>query len=256
MLKNFFVIILFSIISYCRIDAQIINENHVFEVGEEFTLDAYYNVGFLWFKVGVATFSVSEYNNNYVFTVTAKNLPKWDWLYEVRTHHEASCTKDMKPLYMKCQVFEKGVYYEDQYVYEDKTDHHLLKRHRIMNNTTYDTVFSMPHEVHDIINSIYVARNVDFSENEGKNLPFYPLFGNQVHRMLGSLIGKETITTKDGVTYNCDKYTAHVGPGTIVDKDPVYVYLTDDGKMIPVLIEAKLSIGYVKVYLHSVKYRK
>ncbi|MBR4970254.1 MAG: DUF3108 domain-containing protein, partial [Paludibacteraceae bacterium] len=40
------------------------------------------------------------------------------------------------------------------------------------------------------------------------------------------------------------------GAGTIFEPDePVYVYVTDDNRKVPVLVVAKLRIGTVKVYL-------
>ena len=235
-------------------NGQIVTSNKAFRIGEEFVLDAYFNVGFLWLKVGTASFSVDEEHGNYLFTVKANNYPKWDWLYKVNTLHVASCTKSMQPLYMWCQVHEKDHYYEDRYDYTKEDDHYLVRRQT--NGYRYpdgrDTSYALPLEAHDIINSVYVARNTDLTTNNGVLIPFYPIFGDRIHMMYGNVLGKETITTKENETYECLKCTAIVGSGTIVDNsEPVYVYVTDDDRKIPVLVETKLSFGRVKVYLKS-----
>lgn len=238
-------------------NSQIISKNEAFSVGEEFTLDAYYNLGLIWIKVGEADFKVEEEGENYKFTVTAHTFSEWDWIYSMNTLHVASCTKDMKPLYMWCKVHENGKYSEDRYDYMDKGTHYDV--HRVAKNEKYhngflDTTFCMPYEAHDIINSVYVARNTDLSYNGGKDIPFYPIFGNSIHIMLGDVLGKKVIKTRAGEKYGCTKNIAKVGDGTIVDdKSPVYVYVTDDIHKIPVLVECKLSIGSVKVYLRSLK---
>lgn len=235
-------------------NSQIVTSNKAFNVGEEFVLDAYFNVGFLWFKVGTASFAVTEERGNYLFTVKANNYPKWDWVYKMNTLHVASCTKDMQPLYMWCQVHEKGNYYEDRYDYTREDDHYWVRRqtsgYRYPDGR--DTSFVMPLEAHDIINSVYAARNADLTVNDGVLIPFSPIFGDRVHTMYGSILGKQKVKTKEGETYDCLKCTAIVGSGTIVDdSDPVYVYVTDDDRKIPVLVETKLNFGKVKVYLKS-----
>lgn len=259
-IRPYIALLIFLLLFEGKVRAQVVTENKVFPVGEVFELEAYYNLGFIWTKIGVATFETSEdEHGNYLFTVKMMNLPKWDWLYEVHTLHRAACTKNMKPLYMRCDVHENGLDYTDEYVYTDKGGYNSIHRHRELrrDSTTniLDTTFSLPYEAKDIINAIYMARNYIPMIYKGvenpKDVPFYPIFGNTTHKIIGNFYDKETIKTRDGKTYQCRKYTAAVGEGTIVDKDPVYAYLTDDGHMIPVLVEAKLSIGYVKIYLKS-----
>ncbi len=245
--------------------AQTVTENKVFPVGEEFVLEAYYNLGFIWAKVGVAEFKVGEdEHGNYDFRVKMYNLPKWDWLYEVHTEHHAVCTKAMKPLYMECDVKDNGAVYTDKYVFEEKGDKNAIHRHRVTvrdsQKVAFDTVFIMPKEASDIINAIYMARNYLLKLKEQspmpKDIPFYPLFGNGSHKIVGNIGDTTRIKTREGETYLCREYTASVGTGTIVAKDPIYAYLTDDERMIPVLVEAKLSIGNVKIYLKSYKVNK
>lgn len=245
-----------SLISLNNVHAQIVNKNDVFLVGEKFVLDAYFNLGLLWFKVGTAEFKVETENDNYKFVVTAKSLPKWDWLYSVNTLHVASCTKDMKPLYMWSKVHENGEYSEDSYTFEDKGGYnsiHRVKKSNKIPGGVLDTVFNMQYEAHDIINSVYVARNADLTFNGGKKIPFYPIFGNKIFTIYGDVLGEETVKTKEGEKYDCLKCVAHIGGGTIADKDvPIYVYVTKKEK-VPVLVEAKLSFGSVRVYLNELK---
>ncbi len=254
MLNRLFVLIISVTFLVGGMHAQRVTANKAFPVGEHFVLDAYFNLGLLWIKLGTADFAVSEENGNYVYTVTARNYPKWNRIYEVNTLHVASCTKDMRPLYMWCKVHENGKYSEDSYTYKCKGDHYEIRRkcksQKYPNGL--DTLLYLPLEAHDIINSIYVARNADLTVNGGKNIPFYPIFGNGIHIMYGDVIGRATIKTREGDVYKCTKNIAKVGSGTIVDNsEPVYVYVTDDDRLIPVLVEAKLSIGYIKVYLKN-----
>ncbi len=252
-------LILLTMLLLCSLTnatAQEVTRNTAFSVGERFSLDAYFNLGAIWIKLGEAEFRVSEENGNYKFIVTAHNMPKWDRIYQMNTYHEASCTKDMKPLYMKCKVSENGNYYEDSYIFKEKGNHYEVHRHtknkKKFPSGEFDTTFAVSLAAHDIINSVYVARNADLTKNNGKKIPFSPIFGNGIHTIYGDVLGKEKIKTREHKTFRCLKGAAYVGDGTIVDgKTPAYVYVTDDGHLLPVLVEAKLSIGSVKVYLRD-----
>lgn len=242
-------LLLLILFSFLNLEAQDrVTENKAFKVGEVLKLKAYYHFGLLWFEVGEATFSVSEESGNYKFTVKAKNHSRWDWLYKLNTLHEASCTKSMVPLYMRCQTEENGVLSTDEMIYEGNTIFKKEQGSKYPNG--WDSTYIRQKDSYDIINSVYVARNVDLSINNGINIPFYPIFGNEVVPVFGSVIGEEKIKTQNKVTYNCLKCTATVGAGTIFEPDePVFVWVTNDDRKIPVLVEAKLRIGAVKVYL-------
>lgn len=236
-------------ISFVTVQAQDrVTSNNAFKIGEVMKMKAYYHFGLLWFEVGEATFSVSEEEGNYKFTVKAKNHQRWDWLYKLNTLHEASCTKSMEPIYMKSTTEENGVFGTDEMIYKNNNvyKHEQSSKHP----NGWDTTYVRQNDSYDIINSVYVARNVDLSINNGVNIPFYPIFGNDVVPVFGSIIGKERIKNHNKVSYDCLKCTATVGAGTIFTPDePVYVWVTDDNRKIPILVEAKLRIGTVKVYL-------
>mgnify|MGYP003418351004 FL=1 len=245
-IRLFIILLLFSLFNIEAKDR--VTSNNAFKPGEVMKLKAYYHFGLLWFEVGEATFSVSEENGNYKFTVKAKNHPRWDWLYKLNTLHEASCTKSMEPIYMRSTTEDNGVFSTDEMHYKDGVITKYEKGSKYPDG--WDTTYTRQTDSYDIINSVYVARNVDLSINGGKDIPFYPIFGNDVFLVHGSVIEKERIKTHNKVSYDCIKCTATVGAGTIFTPDePVYVWVTDDNRKIPVLVEAKLRIGTVKVYL-------
>lgn len=248
----YFFILFFSIGGI--VNAQIVEKNTVFKIGEKFVLDAYFNVGRIWIKVGEAEFKVEAEADNYRFMVTAKSLPKWDWIYSMNTLHVASCTKDMKPLYMWSNVYENGEYAEEHYTFIDKGTYNEIHRKRRSSKNSgevLDTTFNLPYEAHDIINSVYVARNTDLTYNGGKSIPFSPIFGSKIFTIYGDVLGEEKVTTKENQSFDCLKCVANIGGGTIAEKDmPIYVYVTKK-ELIPVLVEAKLSLGNVRVYLRE-----
>lgn len=240
--------------SLTELPAQEINGNHAFRTGEVMEYDAYYNLGPLWIKLGYAKFTVDSIEGNYKFTVTAYNLPKWDWVYSLHTVHTSICTPDLTPLFYSAITTENGVHTELTYDYDTENNmvHRWSKGSSAPNGSS--RVFSVIPHSQDILNSIYVARNVDLTQNNGVDIPFYPIYDDTVVTVLGSVIGREMIKTREGVEYYCKKCTAIPPANTLFDaSEPVFVWITDDKRVVPVLVEAKIMIGRVKIYLSSYK---
>jgi hypothetical protein len=250
-----YIIFFFMLFTLFRIPAssQCVKENKAFDIGEELYFYAYYNWGKLWIKAGKASFIVSEKDSNYVYTVEAANLPGWDWLYYLRTTHIASMTKEMKPVFLKAYTNEKGDISSDEYYYINN------EIHKHFTNTTYpegkDTVYPHTSCSWDIINAVYAARNFNFNDYEiGQDIPFYVNFSDKTHTIYGKIIKEEKIKNKEGEEFDCLKCTATVPPGTIFAANrPVYVWITNDERRLPILIECQIRIGSIKVYLYEYK---
>ncbi len=242
-----FSLLLFSVGS--RVEAQCVEGTQAFGAGEVLDYAAYYNWGFVWVKAGVAKFSVAEENGNYKFTVVADNLPKWEWLYSLHSRHTASVTKDFKPLYMQASTSENGVVTKDYYRYDGDF---IYKTYSSRKDTLVRTkVIEHPACSWDIINAVYVARSMDVRNRKEKSkIPFHVIFNDSVYTIYGSVLGREKIETRTGKEYDCLKCTATVVEGTMFEAGvPVYVWITNDVRQIPVLVESKIKVGSVKVYL-------
>jgi hypothetical protein len=228
-----------------------VDKNQAFKVGEEIKYYAYYNWGKIWIKAGEASFHVSEKDGNYVFTVTAENLPKWDWLYYLRTTHEAGMTKKMKPVYMKASSIENKTWSDVEYTYKGGYIHKHFANNDHPNGK--DTSYAHTPCSWDIINAVYIARNVNIRNVKAEEqIPFYINFDDTTHTIYGKVLKKEQIKNRNGEVFDCLKCSATVVAGTIfAENKPVYVWITDDMRQIPVLIESQIAIGAIKVFLYS-----
>ncbi len=242
-------IVLLNISSF----SQCVTKNQAFKVGEELKYYAYYNWGMIWVKAGEASFNVSEYNDNYLFTVTAKNLPAWDWLYRLQTTHKAEMTKQMQPVSMKATTVENKNWDYVEFIYKGDSIHKHLINNQYPDGK--DTVFPHTPCSWDIISAVYIARNTGFQHIPmGQNIPYYLNFNDSTHIIYGTVLEKERIQNREGVEFDCLKCTATVSPGTIFAAGkPVYVWITDDIRRIPVLIESQISIGSIKIFLYEYK---
>jgi len=230
-----------------------VDKNQAFKIGEEIRYYAYYNWGMIWIKAGEAFFSVGECDDNYLFTVKAKNLPGWDWLYRLRTTHEAKMTKQMKPVSLKASTIENKTWSNVEYSYKGDSIYKQFANNNYPNGK--DTSYIYIPCSWDIINAVYIARNVDVKNFKmGEQIPYYLNFDEKTHTIYGKVLKKERIKNREGEVFDCLKCSATVVPGTIfAENKPVYVWITDDTRQIPVLIETQISVGSVKIFLYDYK---
>lgn len=252
-MAKYILLIIGTILSYASSFSQCVDKNRAFKVGEEIKYHAYYNWGKIWVKAGEASFHVGEKNGNYVFTVKAQNLPKWDWLYRLQTTHEAVITKQMEPVYMKAFTIENKTWSEVEYIYKGDRIYKYFSNNDHPNGK--DTSYARTPCSWDIINAVYIARNVNVRNTKiEEQIPFYPNFNDATHIIYGKVLKKEQIKNRKGEVFDCLKCSATVVAGTIfAENKPVYVWITDDVRQIPVLIESQIAIGSIKVFLYSYK---
>lgn len=249
------VVILAFILGTFSLLAQKPQPNRAFLPGEVMTYDAYYNFGLVWIKLGSAKFTVELQDSaTYKFTVSASNLPKWDNIFSINTVHTATSTLEQVPLTYTAVTTQNGSHSEIRYEF-DHTDK-MVARAKVSDKFPEGTYKVFPFEPYsqDIINSIYVARNVDLTQNGGKDIPFYPIYDDKVFPTYGTVLGTERIKTREGESFDCLKCVTMPPDDTMFDaKEPVYVWITADERRIPILVEAKIMIGRLKVYLNAYK---
>ncbi|MFT6324854.1 MAG: hypothetical protein ACJAWO_002422, partial [Halieaceae bacterium] len=112
-----------------------------------------------------------------------------------------------------------------------------------------DTV-KVPVGIQDLISAYYYARSIDIDHYKvGDILTFNAFVDGIVEAVRIRYIGKETIEIKSG-KYRCFKFQPVVIEGRVFsDEEDLMVYISDDKNKIPVLIEAKVIVGSVKLEL-------
>ena len=77
---------------------------------------------------------------------------------------------------------------------------------------------------------------------------------NKVHNLYVRYLGKEIIADRNKQKYRCVKFSALLVSGTIFQGgEELSVWVTDDYNKIPILIEAGILVGSIKVYLSEAK---
>ncbi|MCU7547612.1 DUF3108 domain-containing protein [Chitinophagaceae bacterium LB-8] len=220
-------------------------QDFAFKAGEKITYTVFYNVIGLYINAGTATFSTTRVNfQNYdAYHVVGEGSTnsKYDWIFKVRDRYESYFdADDLKPI-----KFIRNVNEGDYKKYEEVVFDHDNKI-----AITKKGMIKIPHQVQDVISSLYYARNLDFNNYKpGDKIPFNMFLGDEVYNMYIRYVGKESVKTKYG-NFNAIKIKPLLLKGqTFNGGEKMTIWVTDDPNHIPVRIESPIVVGTVKVDL-------
>lgn len=113
-------------------------------------------------------------------------------------------------------------------------------------NKSYD----VPAHAQDMISAFYYARTWDLSNLvEGQEFTMDLFMDNENWPLKMKFVGKETIKIRNG-KYRCLKFQPLVQEGRIFQSnDDLNVWISDDGNHIPILVQAKILVGSIKMEL-------
>lgn len=246
-------VIMLAFFSYVAAFAQCITKNvAVPPEGENLKYGAYFNWGALWVKGGEASFKAKQVDNVLVYNISAQTMPKWRWIYDLQTSLVGTMdSKTMKPLF-----FESSTNENKKQKHERITYNNGKLQYSVWGETTADMkTVEVPHPAcsYDLVNEVYASRNLDLSQYKiGEQISFNVFFTSQMSVVTGEIVGYEKKKTRDGVTYDCIKCRANSIPYSIFDpSQPVFIWVTNNERHIPVVVECKIKMGYIKVFLEK-----
>ncbi len=230
-----------------------------FQPGEKFTLNIYYNWGFIWLNAGWATFEIRDttWNNQpalHLFS-NGSTYSGYDWFYKVRDTYESIVEPGTyRPYWFHCNTNEGGYIDKEITTFNYADSIAIARTETSKRGERIDTLKVTP-EITDLVSAIYICRSIDFSKIEiGQQVPVPVLVCNKIYNLHFRYIGKEEVTTKDGDVYNCRKYAVMMVDGTIFKGgEDLTAWITDDMNCAPVMMEAKIAVGSVKAFLTEIK---
>jgi len=239
----------FSLFAQCE------SENIAFKDGDKLSYEVYYNVGFIWVEAAEVVFEVKKKSFNglecFHLSVYGKSLPSYDWAFKVRDYYDTYAEAET----LKPQLFirntSEGDYKVDNTYYFDYDNKEIISRTSNSNQPPKDSTLVLDKCYKDLLSTFYSARSNDFSTFEvDKNVPFDVVIDNRAYTIYGRLKGYETVEDKHGKKYNCAKLAAYLEEGSMFSGDSeIFVYVTNDKNKVPILVEAPILVGAVKVYL-------
>lgn len=162
-----------------------------------------------------------------------------EWFYQVSNNYETFIdTKTNAPV-MYRQTVKENKYSSADTVYFDQKN----------KKATYkDKTITIPANTQDFVSMIYYVRTLDMGKmNKGDSFTI-PFFTSD--KVLNSKViynGLENIRA-NGKTVTCYAFKPQVGKGKMFNQDyPATIWISADDNRIPMLIEARMKVGRVKM---------
>lgn len=226
--------------------------NFAFKGGEKATYNAFYNWHFVWMNAGLVTFTAqtTQYQSKPVYKLMAvgNTLKAYDNFYKVRdTFVSYVDTAGLKPYFFQRKTSE-GSYlaYENTKFDYDKN---LISMSISKDKEPYVNTSLLYRDcTFDVLSMVYRARNIDFGKCKiNDKIPMRMVVDGEISDLFIRYLGKEQVTTREGRTFNCVKFSPLLMEGTIFEAgEGMTVWVTDDRNRIPIVVEAKILIGSVK----------
>ena len=231
------------------------DKNTSFITGEEVHYEVYYNWAFFWLKAGNVSFSVREkqYQKKkyYHFFSVGRSLPEYDWFFMVRdTFQTIVDYNKIASVYFHRQSYEGDYFVESKYTFDYDKKLIYTKTESTRKPYKEDTL-KLQNCTFDVLACIYYARNINYNNyNINDTIPIRMIIDNEVFDLYIRYLGKETITTKFDETYDCIKFKPLLVEGTIFSGgEKMTVWVTNDENKIPVMVEAKIVVGYIRAFV-------
>jgi hypothetical protein len=223
-------------------------QHNIFKPGEKLEYLVHY--GFI--DAGTASIELVDekrtISGRSVYRVIGIGETKWtfDWFFKVRDRYETYIDVDgVFPWLFIRRVDEGGYIINQDYKFNPL-------KNQVDNGK--GKIFDTPDYVQDMVSAFYYARTLDMrNAKPGDVFTIDSFVDNEVYPAQIRYVGTETISIKNG-KYRCLKFNPVVQKGRIFKKEEdLRVYITDDENKIPVLLEAKILVGSVKMELTNYK---
>jgi hypothetical protein len=250
----FFLLLFIFIINF--VNAECNKKNNSFAIGENLQYIVYYNWGFIWVNAGTAFFKVSDaiYKGNFVYKLESggSSLQTYDWIYKVRDYFVSYTDKTtLLPLVYKRNTSEGSYKVENNFVFDYNQNIISTKLYNSKDGHRNKIVDLTPC-VHDLVSAVYHLRNINFDDIElDEIVPISTIVDGEIFDIYIRYKGVEVVEISHlNEKYNCLKFTVKLIEGTIFNEgENMTVWVTKDANRIPVMVEAKILVGSIKVFI-------
>jgi hypothetical protein len=230
-----------------------------FEDGEKITYLINYNWGPIWIKAGKVVFetNVEDYQGkpSWHIVSTGRTVTSIEFLFKVRdTYQSWVDTNTYKTLEFQRYIYENGFQLQNTSWFNYRQGIVLSNTKRNDDPLITDTLEMKPCTF-DMLSACFYVRSLDMDTLiQDSAYPVNMAIDDNVYTVWVKLAGEEIVEIDNGDRYECLKFAATMVEGTVFEKDQeAYIYVTKDPNHIPVYIEAKIIVGYVKGFLRKAK---
>ena len=224
-------------------DLPVMNKD-AFKRGEMLSFRLHYGI----VDAGTATLSITdearEIAGRKTFHVVGLGTSRggFDWFFKVRDRYETYIDeKALVPWIFVRRVNEGSYSLSQDYIFN-----HYSQKVSVGEGKTYDIEPNMQ----DMLSAFYSARNMDLSgAKPGDEFELKCFMDKEIWPLKIKFINRETVTTDAG-TFRCLKFRPIVQKGRVFKKEEdLNVWISDDRNHIPVMGQANILVGSVKMEL-------
>ena len=172
----------------------------------------------------------------------ATTYSKWDTFFKIRDSYESYVNPiTLKPSLYKRDILEGAFTKKEKYIFKGNTIESTLKR---KNMPESKKAFQIGPNTNDIVSTIYLLRNVDFSTMKpGQMKSFTVVFDEKEMSVSAKYMGKETVKAGNLGTKTCYKVSIGAKTNKLKGTDKNIIYLTADAAKVPALIQFSIPVG-------------
>lgn len=226
--------------------------NTAFQSGEELVYKVYYNWNFVWLPAGEVILRAQKDNGLYKLRAYGRTYKTYEWFYKLRYDYECEIdTSTLLPKKVYRRINEKKYSRYDEIHFNQQRQRIVSHRGRTKDQTRRRTYHLKPC-THDLLSLIYFARNMDMNDIEkGREETFNIFYGKKTWRLKAQYESRDsTKRIKKLGQFDTLHFTSEVMEGKVFKKGSrMQIWISNDANRIPLLIEAPLSAGAVKVVL-------
>jgi hypothetical protein len=216
-----------------------------FKPGEKLTFNLHYGM----INAGEATFEILDEEkkitgrDHFQVKIKGHSNPFFDPFYKVRDNYESFIdSKTIFPTIFSRDVQEGKFTKKENYIF-------IRSKNEVVSGTK---TYAVPSDIHDLVSTFYYLRCIDFSRQKpGTAFPVTAFFDDNYLQTGIRYQGKETITTSLG-KMRCYVFKPILVKGRIFkNQDDMTLYVSEDRNQIPVRIQSKVYLDYVKADLEK-----
>ncbi len=238
-------------------DSMLLKKN-VFSPEEKLTYNVIYKLKDLWISAGTVDFEIDKrkIGKKEVWEISAKGRtrPAFDLFFKVRDHYITVIDPEtMLPIIFARDVNEGGFRIFNKYEFQHDSLRVISETEDTKNPLAQDN-YTIPKNAQDLVSCLYYARTIDLHNVDSGHIFSIPLFlDNKNYKVGVRYVGKEKVVTDLG-EFNCIVAQPLLLEGRVFDEtEQMRIYVTDDNRRIPVMIESPLRVGRVMALLTKYK---
>lgn len=253
---NKIILLILLFLNFCAAAQECITSPFAFKQGERIQYEVSYNWGLIWIDAGEVVFTASRITHNnkpsFHFVSTGKSHRHYDWLFKVRDTFEVITSTDLRPIFYKRHTLEGGFRIHNLYDFNE-AERTVFARMEETRSPYHEKIIPVEACTYDVLSATYAARSMDFrhmqpSDTTGLSI----ILDGRVFTLPIVYLGKDIITDRNNKRHQTIKFTAVLEKGSMFRSgEAVTVWVSDDAKKIPLLIEAKITVGSIKVHLKN-----